>query len=288
LNKRRMNCKVTEPLSHFLMPDAASAFRQVKSGRLRAFTLLELLVVMTVIALLAALLLPSISRSKQEAQRIKCVSNLHQWGVALQNFVADSQTYPSGILSASTDGSEGWEGWIERSWIGQLEHGGFGVSKPLTTNLLATGVFHCPTDPSNGSYGYNAYGVRQQGIFTNQLGLLGAYTPSIPYTLAGDAPLPESEVASPSEMMAIGDVFNESLYFGPRDAPSGFVLLWHGKLNQEWLRFMVARHQGNLNVVFCDGHVESPTLGFLFTNTSDAALVRWNRDHLPHRDQISY
>jgi prepilin-type processing-associated H-X9-DG protein len=45
------------------------------------------------------------------------------------------------------------------------------------------------------------------------------------------------------------------------------------------------RHQGKFNVVFCDGHVESPTLKFLFADTSDAALSRWNRDHQPHRER---
>ena len=48
-----------------------------------------------------------------------------------------------------------------------------------------------------------------------------------------------------------------------------------------------ARHQGKANVVFCDGHVESPTMQFLFTDTSDAALSRWNRDHQPHRERLS-
>ena len=43
---------------------------------------------------------------------------------------------------------------------------------------------------------------------------------------------------------------------------------------------------GKANVVFCDGHVESPTLKFLFEDTSDAALVRWNLDHLPHREKL--
>jgi prepilin-type processing-associated H-X9-DG protein len=47
-----------------------------------------------------------------------------------------------------------------------------------------------------------------------------------------------------------------------------------------------APHQGKANVVFCDGHVESPTLKFLFEDTSDAALIRWNRDHLPHRERL--
>jgi len=48
-----------------------------------------------------------------------------------------------------------------------------------------------------------------------------------------------------------------------------------------------ARHQGKANVVFCDGNVESPTLQFLFEDTSDEALSRWNRDHLPHRERLS-
>jgi prepilin-type processing-associated H-X9-DG protein len=47
-----------------------------------------------------------------------------------------------------------------------------------------------------------------------------------------------------------------------------------------------ARHQGKANVVFCDGHVESPTLQFLFADTSDAALSAWNRDHQPHRERL--
>jgi hypothetical protein len=38
------------------------------------------------------------------------------------------------------------------------------------------------------------------------------------------------------------------------------------------------------NVVFCASHVESPTL---LEDTSDAALARWNRDHLPHREKLS-
>jgi prepilin-type processing-associated H-X9-DG protein len=48
-----------------------------------------------------------------------------------------------------------------------------------------------------------------------------------------------------------------------------------------------ARHQGLANVVFCDGHVESPTLQFLFADTSDAALSAWNRDHQPHRERLA-
>jgi prepilin-type processing-associated H-X9-DG protein len=47
-----------------------------------------------------------------------------------------------------------------------------------------------------------------------------------------------------------------------------------------------SRHQDKANVVFCDGHVESPKLKFLFEDTSDDALSRWNRDHKPHRELL--
>lgn len=59
----------------------------------RAFTLVELLVVIAIIAVLAALLIPTIVRSKQKAQQSKCINNLHQLGIALQNSVADNQAY---------------------------------------------------------------------------------------------------------------------------------------------------------------------------------------------------
>jgi prepilin-type N-terminal cleavage/methylation domain-containing protein/prepilin-type processing-associated H-X9-DG protein len=55
-----------------------------------AFTLIELLVVMVVIALLAALLLPSLGRAKESGRAAACLSNLHQIGIALQLYVQDN------------------------------------------------------------------------------------------------------------------------------------------------------------------------------------------------------
>ena len=245
----------------------------IKQHNQDGLTMIELMVVIAIIGILAALLLTTISQAKTKAQRIQCANNLHQLGLGLQVFLSNNKGYPSAYQNTNED----YPGF----WGLQLEIGGLGISNP-ETNFYYKGIWLCPTaqeqiraarEESNlpadeiDSYGYNAYGVG--GNFTNSPGLLGHLIP--PHF--GFAGIGESEVFAPSEMMAIGDSLNGSSYFGR------WPHLAHSKTPP-------SRHQGKANVVFCDGHVESPTIQFLFEDTSDYALSRWNRDHLPHRDRL--
>jgi prepilin-type processing-associated H-X9-DG protein/prepilin-type N-terminal cleavage/methylation domain-containing protein len=240
-----------------------------------AFTLTELLVVIAVIGILAALLLAGISQSKARAQKIQCANNLHQQGIALHIFLADNHGYPM-IYANKNDGYPDHD----RSWMAQLEQVGFGISQPQT-NYFQKEIWLCPSaqwsvnvlgDPPC-CYGYNCGSVDQNELnYTNRLGLGGLYNRASHIFTA----IVESEVTAPSDMLAIGDSFD------------GTIILSRANLTElEKYGNTLTRHQGRANIVFCDGHVESPTLKFLFEDTNDAALVRWNRDHLPHREKLS-
>ena len=126
-------------------------------------------------------------------------------------------------------------------------------------------------------YGYNDDKFSGRGFrdSTNKFGLQGHYIPDARSASEWTfRPIAESEVVVPSEMMAIGDCFeaNALLMRRPVEAFEG-----SGNIR--------TRHRGKANMVFCDGHVESPKLRFLFEDTSDTALSRWNRDHQAHPDK---
>ena len=259
----------------------------------RGFNLIELLAVIAILAVLAALLLPAVSRAKGRALQIQCVSNVRQLGLALQGFVTDNNAYPLRGNPAYYSGGypEHRQNWMVALEFTELSMPGNPTSRVTFKKWAGEGVWKCPAagKPSNWptnnlyvSYGYNWCGLSLESD-TEALGLGGHYVGNPSRVTA--PPVSQPEVACPSDMIAIGD----GLAGGNGKVLDGVRVLWRTREPKDFMGSTArayARHLGRPSVVFCDGHVESPSLKSLFEDTNEAALVRWNRDHLPHREKL--
>ena len=250
-----------------------------------AFTLVELLVVIAIIAILAALLLAAVSQAKEKALRIQCANNVWQLGIGLQAFVMDNNYFPMFVEPSRGN-------WMAALRDAEISPVGSSTKRVSLSHWAGQDIWKCPSanKPPEWpqfnvyfSYGYNWMGMSA----LTDTNLLGLDRHSIfPRSNPHGPPVNQSEIVSPSEMMVIGD----GLEGGDGIVEDGGWGLWRTYGLKDKLgstKRSYARHQGKANVVFCDGHVEAPTLQFLFEDTSDAALVRWNRDHLPHREKLS-
>jgi prepilin-type N-terminal cleavage/methylation domain-containing protein/prepilin-type processing-associated H-X9-DG protein len=105
----------------------------------RGFTLIEILVVVAIISLLAAILFPVFSRARESARRASCQSNLKQIGLAFMQYVQDyDERYPPGAGS----GNPG------TGWANQIE--------PYGKSLK---ILRCPSDPYKGVGNFFPYGA---------------------------------------------------------------------------------------------------------------------------------
>ncbi len=263
------------------------------------FTLIELLVVIAIIAILAALLLPVLSRARAAADTVVCKNNLHQIDIGLQLYVEDYKAYPLFFIPSQYEPQLTWMDFIAPYTKVRAPHH---VWSGLVATNWPNGLYDCPSFkriPRHGattSYAYNWTGIAEQGYQGSKLGLGGERVAPDNHDWYGVESWRnnlESEVVQPNDMIALGDgplyprwgvYFADSALNGPaREAGQQ----WPRGSSWPGLVLNKARHSGRFNVAFCDGHIEYLACQVLYsTNWAFDSLRRWNNDHEPHRELL--
>jgi prepilin-type N-terminal cleavage/methylation domain-containing protein len=196
-------------------------------NRFGAFTLIEMLTVMAIIAILAAMLLPVLNQGKARARRIQCVNNLRQTGIGFLTFANDHGGKFTTHISTNDGGSR------EFVLAGYQVNGPFYFSyqhfRPLAPELSTAALLACPADLERWPVaGFNEF---DNWNLSYVIGLKA--DPNLPSSiLAGDRTLPASPITSGRTPTIL-------------TVPPVFPHPWGRLLHQ---------HKGNL--LFADDHVE--------------------------------
>jgi prepilin-type N-terminal cleavage/methylation domain-containing protein/prepilin-type processing-associated H-X9-DG protein len=141
----------------FLTTPSSKANRRALLARAPGFTLLELLVVLAILGVLAALVLPALGRSKAKAQQTYCLNNGRQMMTAMTTYLGDNKDYyPPNPDDGNIVPGHNW--CSGNAGVAQPQEFDPDVLKDPTRSLLApylqgnTSVFHCPGDKRTGLY----------------------------------------------------------------------------------------------------------------------------------------
>ena len=193
---------------------------RVKARRRKeAFTLVEMLVVIAIIGILAALLLPALTGGKERAKRILCETQLQQMGIAFQSFSHDHDSkFPMQVSIADGGSQDVLQTGSSTNGIFYIEYRYF---QPLGSILETPRILVCPTDIRLPALSFN---VLQNSNVSYFVSVNAEYNQPMSI-LAGDGNL-----AASTTMLHV---------------MTGGRLTWDSKL-----------HAYKGNVLFADGHVE--------------------------------
>ena len=255
--------------------------------RHRAFTLIELLVVIGIMGLLISILLPALNRAREQANAIKCASNMRQLFAYTTMYLNDNKgMYPvpptlgDGPPPATTYPVAWYMDGTGRPGIARFDQGGTLLAYMPPSVDAITGVFNCPTDISQGRpvrYAGNLGIAERNFTYSFDAKLDWCFVSrnyAHTYTANGSThntpAIKASQVRHPANKLLIV----EEEY--PND---GMCELLDQNGNPDADDVPTKRHTGYCNICFADGHIDRATPADVYahaaTGTATIRLDEW-------------
>jgi prepilin-type N-terminal cleavage/methylation domain-containing protein/prepilin-type processing-associated H-X9-DG protein len=198
----------------------------------KGFTLVELLVVMTIIGVLVAILHPGIQSARETARRIQCQNNLHQLSLAMHRYHDEHHHFPPAFLKP---GNWGWGVWI----LPYVEEGNLyqSINPNATTIAVNTDttrnldVFTCPADPSLPLHIFYSGYARSDYAVSEQV----------------------SDGGSMIRISQITDGTSKTLMIGERDVANQAGAIWAGRDTTSGVASVIGRPTWPLNTKYAGG-----------------------------------